>query len=462
MEIITELKTNTTNIKLTNNLKIQKDKVVSVILCVLCKIQPFYNINKCIIFGCKCSPKFNYEDKIKKLYCEKHATEDMINLVSNICKKKGCKIRANFNKEGETKGLYCGKHKLDGMEDVVSKRCFHNGCKSVNPKFNKEGETKGFYCSKHKLNGMEDVVSKRCFHDGCKSLNPKFNKEGETKGLYCGKHKLDGMEDVLHKRCFHDGCKSLNPIFNKEGETKGLYCGKHKLDGMEDIVSKRCFHDSCKSLNPNFNKEGETIGLYCGKHKLDGMEDVVSKRCKTHLCYTIVRNKYRGYCLGCFIQIFPNEPVSRNYKNKERNVVDNIKRMFPDVDWVWDRKISGGCSQRRPDLFLDMGTHIIIIEIDENKHDDYDCSCENKRIMQISQDVGHTPIVFIRFNPDKYTDSNGKKITSCWGLDGNNIMAIKKCKVKEWNERMNTLNNQIQYWVDNSTDKTVETIQLFY
>ena len=36
-----------------------------------------------------------------------------------------------------------------------------------------------------------------------------------------------------------------------------------------------------------------------------------------------------------------------------------------------------------------------------------DCSCENKRIMEISQDLGHRPIVFIRFNPDEY-NKNGK------------------------------------------------------
>lgn len=46
---------------------------------------------------------------------------------------------------------------------------------------------------------------------------------------------------------------------------------------------------------------------------------------------------------------------------------------------------------------------------------------------------------------------------TCWA-----IMAIKKCKVIEWTERINALNNQIQYWVENPTDKTVETIQLFY
>ena len=301
----------------------------------------------------------------------------------------------------------------------------------------------------------------KCIEPDCKT-RANFNILGETKGLYCGVHKKDDMEDVVNKTCFHKDCKT-QPCYNKIGETKGLYCGVHKLDGMENVLEKRiCFHKDCNT-RPYYNKIGETKGLYCGKHKKDGMIDVVNKTCKTHLCETQPSNKnYRGYCLTCFMQTFPNEPIARNYKTKERNVVDNIKRMFPDVDWVWDRKISGGCSQKRPDLFLDMGTHIIIIEIDENKHDDYDCSCENKRIMQISQDVGHRPIVFIRFNPDKYTDDTGKKITSCWGLDGNNIMAIKKCKEKEWIERINVLNNQIQYWVDNPTDKTVETIQLFY
>ena len=300
----------------------------------------------------------------------------------------------------------------------------------------------------------------KCIEPDCKT-RAKFNILGETKGLYCVEHKKDDMEDVVNKTCFHKDCNT-RPNYNKIGETKGLYCGVHKLDGMENVLEKRiCFHKDCNTRS-HFNIIGESIGIYCGKHKKDGMIDVINPRCKTHLCYTFVCKNYRGYCLTCFMQTFPNEPVARNYKTKERNVVDNIKRMFPDVDWVWDRKVSGGCSQRRPDLFLDMGTHIIIIEIDENKHDDYDCSCENKRIMQISQDVGHTPMVIIRFNPDKYVDDSGKKITSCWALDGNNIMAIKKCKINEWNDRINVLNNQIQYWVENATDKTIETIQLFY
>ena len=319
--------------------------------------------------------------------------------------------------------------------------------------FNIKGQ-KPLYCKTCKKDGMVNVNHKTCID--C-DTRPSYNIRGLKTPIYCKDHKTDDMIDIIkHKTCID--C-DIRPSYNIRGLKQGIYCKDHKTDGMVDVVNKTCL--KCDKI-PLYNTFGSKQGIYCKDHKTDDMVDVINPKCKTHLCDTFVSNKYEGYCLGCFMQMFPNKPIAMNYKTKERNIVDNIKRMFPDVDWVWDRKVSGGCSQRRPDLFLDMGTHIIIIEIDENKHDDYDCSCENKRVMELSQDVGHTPIVFIRFNPDKYTDSNGKNITSCWGLDGKNIMAIKKCKTKEWNDRMNVLNNQIQYWVDNPTDKTVETIQLFY
>jgi hypothetical protein len=112
---------------------------------------------------------------------------------------------------------------------------------------------------------------------------------------------------------------------------------------------------------------------------------------------------------------------------------------------------------------LDLGYQIIIIEIDENQHIDYDCNCENKRIMELSQDLGHRPIIFIRFNPDDYLCKENK-ISSCWGITKQGICVVKKTKQKEWTDRLNILENQIEYWInpDNTTDKTIETIQLFY
>ena len=103
-----------------------------------------------------------------------------------------------------------------------------------------------------------------------------------------------------------------------------------------------------------------------------------------------------------------------------------------------------------------------MIEIDENQHRDYDCSCDNKRIMEISKDTGHRPLVFIRFNPDDYINNVAANITSCWGIDGKGICVVKKSKTKEWCDRLVCLKNSIQYWIENKTDKTIEVIQLFY
>ena len=84
-------------------------------------------------------------------------------------------------------------------------------------------------------------------------------------------------------------------------------------------------------------------------------------------------------------------------------------------------------------------------------------------MLEISRDLGHRPIVFIRFNPDKYIE-NGKSITSCWGMNKNGFCVVKKSKKKEWEFRLNSLKEQVQYWINpqNKTNKTIEIIQLFY
>ena len=193
------------------------------------------------------------------------------------------------------------------------------------------------------------------------------------------------------------------------------------------------------------------------------MIDVVSNKCKSSWCYTQSSNKkYDRYCFPCFVNnpINKDKPVSRNYKTKENDVVTRIQESFPDFTWKHDKKVEDGCSKRRPDLILDLGSHIIIVEIDENKHTDYECSCENKRLMEISQDLGHRSIVFIRFNPDEYTDEKGTKIKSCWKLNKLGVMSISK--KEEWKDRVKVLKEQIQYWIDNPTEKTVEIVELFY
>ncbi len=229
---------------------------------------------------------------------------------------------------------------------------------------------------------------------------------------------------------------------------------------MVDVVNPRCKKEDCKS-QPTFNFEGEKKGIYCGNHKELGMVDVVSPRCKNDWCDTQIKNKYEGYCMPCFVNNPENadKPAMRNYKTKELEVVNHIKKHFGDYLWVFDRRIHGGVFNRRPDIFLDLGKHIIIIEVDENKHSSYNCACEKNRINEIIFNVDYKPITLIRFNPDKYKDFNGTIVKSCWKLTKGVITISNQ---KEWSERINKLIETIKHYIEFKSDEVLNIIPLFY
>ena len=242
---------------------------------------------------------------------------------------------------------------------------------------------------------------------------------------------------------------------------------KIKIRCKECHGSAYCEHDKikydCKECGGSSFCEHNKLKRRC---KDCGGNDL----CKTPLCETRASPKYEGLCLRCFIHIYPDKPNTRNYKTKERVVVDEVFQAFPQFTWTTDKKIQDGCSRRRPDLFLDLGSHVIVVEIDENQHMDYDSTCENRRLMEISRDIGHRPVVFIRFNPDDYIDKNGTKIRSCFTTDKNGILKVAKTKQVEWNERIGELKSQIEYWSGRETksggetkiEKTVEVVSLFF
>ena len=168
--------------------------------------------------------------------------------------------------------------------------------------------------------------------------------------------------------------------------------------------------------------------------------------------------KFNGFCARCYCRLFPNDPrVRRNNKTKEGAVLCHVKQCFPELTIVNDRRINGGCSAKRPDIFIDLLTHVIIIEVDENAHITYDQSCENKRMMELSEDVAHRPLVFIRLNPDQNNDG-----PSCWGVDGNGLAVVKKKQAAEWQKRLAALTAAISFWKNTIPEKTVELIKLFY
>ena len=338
--------------------------------------------------------------------------------------------------------------------------CLEQNCKIKRPVFNLPGQKKGIYCQSHKRNEMVNVLDKKCMHPDC-DKRPNYNLHNEKTPLYCVTHKQDGMIDISHKRCIQSDCDKISS-YNNPGEKIALYCASHKLDGMIDIKNKRCIQPDCDK-RPVYNKAGEKTALYCATHAKNGMIDIKHKTCI--LCPTRPSNKhYKGYCYRCFIYTFPDSPILRNHKTKERHVADFIKKEFPQYNFTFDKIIQDGCSRRRPDILLDMAEYVIIIEIDENQHQKYDSSCENKRLMEIFQDCGSRPLVMIRFNPDQYYYFNNKSVASCWTTTNDRgLCIIKTTKKKEWESRLQKLKEMIQLQIDFTEErKDIDIIHLFY
>lgn len=450
---------------------------------------------RCCFSECTKSSYFGPIDG-SALYCAGHRQEGMINLLDRVCEVDGCLKRAGYNTLGEKGKRFCVDHKTEGMVNLNLRRCLHVGC-IIFPHYNTLGKKKGDYCFEHKLDGMMNVVTLKCLHEGC-DLTAQYNAPDLKKGLYCSIHKLDGMIDVKHKRCEHEGCSYL-PSYAYSSDTQSRYCSKHALEGMQNKKHKKCTYEGCgkvpsfglekgvalycldhKTLDsfdvthkmcedenchkrPIFNFAGSSSGRFCTSHKVDGMVNLLFKPCVSEWCYdTGYFSGRNGYCLHCYIHLFPEKPIARNYKTKEKAVVDCILGEFTGKTWICDKRIQDGCSRRRPDMLLDLGNQVVIIEVDENQHAQYDCSCENKRLMELSQDVGHRSIVFIRFNPDDYVDQIGQTIKSCWTLNKKGIVSVNSKNLDLWTKRLAILKDQVQYWINQTTEKTVEVIELFY
>jgi hypothetical protein len=161
------------------------------------------------------------------------------------------------------------------------------------------------------------------------------------------------------------------------------------------------------------------------------------------------------------LHLFPEDERAKSFKLKEQHMVEFIKEQFQEEDIVFDKIVNGGCSKRRPDAYIDKFTHVVIVECDEEQHRDYDTTCENKRVMELFQDFGNRPIVFIRFNPDNYTDKNDQKIKSCFIYHKRFDVACT-INMKEWKRRTTVLKQCLQKHLTTIPEKEVTAEHLFF
>lgn len=413
----------------------------------------------CMVENCGKRSSYGLKTDKSPTYCGMHGEVlGMINIVSKICLYGNCPKQAVFGLSTDKSPTYCGVHgKPLGMIDIKSKRCLQNKCPKQ-PTFGNLDDTSPTYCEPHGvILGMINIKSKKCLQDGC-TKQPSFGNSDDKVAIYCGPHGAPlGMVDIKHKRCLYLSCDNKTPTFGLPDDKVATYCGEHgKLLGMIDIRSKRCLQKECDIKNPVFGYTNDKNGTYCETHKLIGMINIVSKKCET--CNsTQMNSKYKPNCARCHFYLNPDDPRIINYKTKEQAYMTALLEAFPQ--FKLDKTINGGCSKRRPDGFLDLLTHVIIIEIDENEHKSYDNTCNNRRTMELSQDVDHRPIVFIRLNPDSYK-LNGTRMKGSFSLTKktNELKIVKK----EFNKRLNSLIKSVEKYIITIPDKTISVEYLYF
>ena len=141
-------------------------------------------------------------------------------------------------------------------------------------------------------------------------------------------------------------------------------------------------------------------------------------------------------------------------------VSEFLKKHFSKYNVIHNKPIVGGCSRKRPDFLIDMLTHSIVVEVDESQHNKTYYNCENKRLMEIFQDLGSRPLVMIRFNPDGYVDDKGEKHPSCFSMHETWDVPYVKEK-KEWAERLKELYKNVSKHIETIPSKEI-TLEFMY
>jgi hypothetical protein len=253
---------------------------------------------------------------------------------------------------------------------------------------------------------MVNVKNKTCEYDGCRK-QPVFNIEGETRARYCSYHKEPGMVNVKTKTCEYDGCKTqCNFAYCNQSPS---HCAQHKLDYMITKPKRTCIgndEEDCKEPATY----GKTEPLHCEEHSIEEEICWLVKPCEKCGRKNELLNR-EGLCgVCCDIPFY--EESNRQYKIKETTMVRYLREHIKEGNEILaDRIIDSTCNRYRPDILYDCGTHIVVVECDENQHKNYhweSCSLnrslehmEEKRMYEIMVAYG-LPAKFIRWNPDTF------------------------------------------------------------
>jgi len=124
-------------------------------------------------------------------------------------------------------------------------------------------------------------------------------------------------------------------------------------------------------------------------------------------------------------------------------LVANELGNFVATDRQLTVELDVGCTtSSRPDFIWDLGTHFVILEVDEHQHAGYAEECDCARMINLGEDIMRKGI-FVRYNPDSFK-AQGRK------------------QNPNWSTRMDVLKKWLQAAMRRRDGATLEIVRLFF
>ena len=267
-----------------------------------------------------------------------------------------------------------------------------------------------------------------------------------------------GRDKYFCKDCGGNGICEHNRVRSQCKDCKGTSVCEHnrirsscKDCGGSQICEHKRVRCRCKDCLGNSFCEHKILRNTCHI-----CSPTSSRICQ--LCHMFQVSQYKPYCFGCYFHLHPDEQKATHRLEKEQKIVKEIQDILLPFSPVFNKLIPNKDGfNYRPDIFIELDTHVLVIEIDEEQHKQYSPICEFVRTNNIvfSQTK---PTVFIRFNPDRYKKKINKAKISIKGCFTPTCLIRKEI----YNERIKSLKESISYHLTHIPQQPMTCVLLFY
>jgi len=278
------------------------------------------------------------------------------------------------------------------------------------------------------------------------------------------------------------------PVKDMPVGTKFWVCSGFCKDDTPSLVMRSsaraypaCHHPGCVQLAQNSGGDTTLCKHHGGGQRCIGTTQWgACPENRSVMTHGPLNAKYGLRCIQCFCIDNPNDAVAataaRYMHFKEQTVMAFVRKAFPDHNWVFDkgygtklRAVGTRKTRLRPDARTSQGDRVLILEVDEKSHRRELCAGErDKEESSVVQAGKEKTVLFIRFNPDEYTDYAGKKHPSCFTHSKTGCCSLNPKQEAQWIERLETLAQTIDYLLNadelppKQEDRAGLVVELFY